>query len=63
MDIIREPDGVDFVVEPVKLTKADKELISKVIAHYKATGEKLVINPTTKKSVMSKREKELITKP
>ena len=39
MDIIREPDGVDFVVEPVKLTKADKELISKAIAHYKATGE------------------------
>jgi hypothetical protein len=39
MDIIRKPEGVDFVVEPVKLTKADKELISKAIAHYKATGE------------------------
>jgi hypothetical protein len=63
MDIIREPDRVDFVVEPVKLTKADKELISKAIAHYKATGEKLAINSTTKKSVITKREKELITKP
>jgi hypothetical protein len=28
-----EPKGVDFVVEPTKQTKADKEFISKVIAH------------------------------
>ena len=34
-----EPKGIDFVVEPTKQTKADKEFISKVIAHYKATGE------------------------
>ena len=34
-----EPQGVDFVVEPVKQTKADREFISQVIAHYKATGE------------------------
>ena len=60
MDIIREPEGVDFVVEPVKLTKADKELISKAIAHYKATGEKLSVpHPKPKPS---KTKKELITK-
>ena len=28
-----EPKGIDFVVEPTKQTKADRELISKVIAH------------------------------
>ena len=61
MDIIREPEGVDFVVEPVKLTKADKELISKAIAHYKATGEKLSVPHP--KSIPSKTKKELITKP
>jgi hypothetical protein len=61
MDIIREPDGVDFVVEPIKLTKADKELISKAIAHYKATGEKLSVPHP--KSKPSKSGKELITKP
>jgi len=61
MDIIREPEGVDFVVEPVKLTKADKELISKAIAHYKATGEKLSV--PYPKSKTSKAKKELITKP
>lgn len=61
MDIIKEPEGVDFVVEPVKLTTADKELISKAIAHYKATGEKLSVSHT--KSKTSKTKKELITKP
>jgi hypothetical protein len=61
MNIIREPDGVDFVVEQVKLTKADKELISKAIAHYKATGEKL--NASKPNSNLAKMKKELITKP
>lgn len=60
MDIIREPEGVDFVVEPVKITKADRELISKAIAHYKATGEKL--SAPYPKSKSSKTKKERITK-
>jgi len=61
MDIIKEPDGIDFVVEPVKLTKADKELITKAIAHYKATGEKL--SAPHPESKPSKTKKLLITKP
>jgi hypothetical protein len=60
MDIIREPEGVDLVVEPVKLTKADKELISKAIAHYKVTGEKLSVPYSKPKT--SKAKKELNTK-
>ena len=60
MDIIKEPEGVDFVVEPVQLTKADKDLISKAIAHYKATGEKLSVPHP--KSKISKIKKDLITK-
>ena len=39
MKLGREPKGIDFVVEPLKQTKADKEFLSKIIAHYKATGE------------------------
>lgn len=34
-----EPKGIDFVLEPTKQTKADREFISKVIAHYRSTGE------------------------
>ncbi len=55
-----EPKGIDFVVEPTKQTKADKEFISKVIAHYKATGE--ITRATLPKKKQSKSKKELITK-
>ena len=38
-----EPKGVDLVVEPSKRTKEDIELVSKAIAHYKATDRKSVV--------------------
>ena len=41
MGLIREPEGVDFVVEPATLTEEDRKFISAVIAYYKATGRKL----------------------
>jgi hypothetical protein len=55
-----EPKGVDFVVEPTKQTKADREFISKVIANYKATGE--IIRAPIPKEKKSKAKIELITK-
>lgn len=55
-----EPKGIDFVVEPTKQTKADKEFISKVIAQYKATGE--ITRATLPQKKQSKSKKELITK-
>jgi hypothetical protein len=54
-----EPKGIDFVVEQVKQTKADKEFISQLIAHYKATGE-IKRAPLPKKHIKPK--KELIKK-
>ncbi len=56
-----EPKGIDFVVEPTKQTKADGEFISKVIAHYKATGE--ITRAPLPKTKQSKSKKDLITKP
>ncbi len=56
-----EPKGVDLVVEPTKRSKEDLELVSRAIAHYKATGEKLSVpHPKSKRP---KTKKELITKP
>ncbi len=53
-----EPKGVDLVVEPVKQTKADKELISFVIAHYKATDEILKVpHPKLKLPIKGKATK------
>lgn len=56
-----EPKGIDFVVEPIKQTKADREFISKVIDHYKATGE--IKRASIPKVKQLKSKKELITKP
>jgi hypothetical protein len=49
MGYIKEPKGVDFVVEPIALTSEDRQMISKAIALYKATG-KITRAPRTKKS-------------
>jgi hypothetical protein len=48
MGYIKEPKGVDFVVEPHVLTKEDQQIMSKIIADYKATG-KITRAPRSKK--------------
>jgi hypothetical protein len=39
MGYIKEPKGIDFVVEPTVLTQQDKKFFSEVIATYKANGK------------------------
>jgi len=40
MGHIKEPNGVDFFVDPTPLTKEDRQKISELIAYYKRTGKK-----------------------
>lgn len=49
MGIIREPEGVDFVVESRPLKDAEKKQLSDIISHYKKTGEIKRISPSKKK--------------
>jgi hypothetical protein len=56
-----EPKGVDFEVDPTIQTKADREFISQVIAHYNATGE--ITRAPLPKIKQSKAKKKLFTKP
>jgi hypothetical protein len=49
MGYIKEPKGVDFVVEPHVLKNEDQEIMSKIIADYKATG-KITRAPKSKKA-------------
>jgi hypothetical protein len=49
MGYIKEPKGVDFVIEPIPLTLEDQQMISKAIALYKATG-KITKAPRRKKT-------------
>lgn len=39
MGLIREPEGVDFVVDPKPLKDWEKKQISEIIAHFKKTGK------------------------
>ena len=41
MGYIKEPIGIDFVVDPTPLTTEDRKKISEIIAYYKATGRKM----------------------
>lgn len=61
MGHIKEPKGVDFVVDPTPLTAGDRKKISEAIAHYKATGRKLSQRDHTAKKVASNTSKKRIT--
>lgn len=41
MGSIKEPAGIDFVVDPTPLTASDRKKISEIIAYYKATGKRM----------------------
>ena len=43
MGYIKEPNGIDFVVDPKPRTNEDRKMISEIIACYKATGKKKII--------------------
>ncbi len=58
MGYIKEPVGVDFIVDPIPLTETEKKRISEVIAYYKATGRKMRIPKTVSDTpVKIRREK------
>lgn len=59
MGYIKEPAGVDFVVDSTTLTVEDKKKISEVIAYYKATGKKTSLKETRiKKRVTGSNKKK-----
>ena len=50
MGYIKEPAGIDFVVDPKPLTEADRKKISEIIAYYKATGKKMLPHKSISKN-------------
>ena len=50
MGYIKEPAGIDFVVEPTPVTAADRKKISEIIAYYKATGKKMPLQKSNRKT-------------
>ena len=60
MGYIKEPAGVDFVVDPTPLTQADRKKISEIIAYYKATGKKMPLQKSTVKTRLTKTNKKKV---
>ncbi|MEO6356971.1 MAG: hypothetical protein ABIU77_04855 [Ferruginibacter sp.] len=58
MGYIKEPAGIDFVVDPTPLTAADRKKISEIIAYYKATGKKMPLQKTATKARLKSTKKK-----
>jgi hypothetical protein len=49
MGYIKEPPGIDFVVDSTPLTNEDAKKISEAIAYFKATGKKMPLKANTRR--------------
>jgi hypothetical protein len=62
MPHIKEPQGINFVVNPTPLTALEREKIAEIIAFYKKTGKKKTMDTvkvkTTKPTL--RKTKELV---
>lgn len=58
---IKEPNGVDFFVDPTPLTKEEKQQISDLIAYYKRTGKKMLAPKTTSRKRVTRVKKTSVT--
>lgn len=58
MGHIKEPIGVNLIVDPTPVTTSDKRIISEIIAYYNATGLKM---PTDKMEMLFAKPKTTTT--
>ncbi len=58
MGYIKEPAGIDFVVDPTPLSSTDRKKISEIIAYYKATGKKMPLQKSIPKTHLSSSSKK-----
>jgi len=59
MGHIKEPEGVDFVVDPTPLTTEERNKISEIIAYYKRTGRKMPLKKEIKQISDTKKTKKV----
>jgi hypothetical protein len=60
MGYIKEPIGIDFIVDPTPLTTEDRKKISEIIAYYKATGRKMPLTKPGKRSTITTKSKRVV---
>jgi|LauGreSBDMM110SN_4_FD.fasta_scaffold276227_2 glyceraldehyde-3-phosphate dehydrogenase/erythrose-4-phosphate dehydrogenase len=60
MGYIKEPAGIDFVVDSTPLTIEDRKKISEIISYYKATGRKKILATTAARTQMKTKFKKVV---
>ena len=61
MGLIKEPEGVDFVIKSRPLTKKEEELLSKFIReHMTKSAKKLATRKTAHKGTNSKKKRTTV---
>jgi hypothetical protein len=58
MGYIKEPVGVDFVVDPTPLTDKERKRISEIIAYYKATGKRMRMTKSSTQNLIRTKSKK-----
>jgi hypothetical protein len=60
MGYIKEPVGVDFVVDPTPLTDKERKRISEIIAYYKATGKRIRMTKSSTQNLVRTKSKKQV---
>ncbi|MEI7979754.1 MAG: hypothetical protein WCI53_12980 [Bacteroidota bacterium] len=60
MGYIKEPAGINFVVDPTPLTTEDRKKISEIIAYYKATGRKMQLTKSATRPRVTTKIKKVV---
>lgn len=60
MGHIKEPNGVDFFVDPTPLSQEDRQQISELISYYKRTGKKMPAAKTVSRKRIARPKKTSI---
>ena len=59
MSYIKEPAGIDFVVDPTPLSPEERKKITEIIAYYQRTGRKLKADKTPPRERSSRTKKKV----
>ena len=60
MGYIKEPVGVNFVVDPTPLTDKERKRISEIIAYYKATGKRIRMTKSSTQNLIRTKSKKQV---
>ncbi len=58
MGYIKEPAGIDFIVDSSPLSDSERKKISEIIAYYNTTGKKMPLSKSQNQTSLAKKRKK-----